>query len=149
MATVEELESQLSAVRAELEKATGERDSALASATTAAADVAAAVGKYRDAVLAADPILSSVADLVSGGSVAEVEASAARARQIVGQVQAAVAAQGGGGSAAGGRPLPAGGSDRQPAAAGSAGAPATMAAVLEGKASSSELLRAGLAARTQ
>ena len=85
----------------------------------------AAVAHYREALLAAAPELPP--ELVTGDTVAAIEAAAQAARQVVARVREQVA------TAAVGRPVPSGGVTRQP--------PDTSAL------SPSEKIRLGLAAR--
>lgn len=85
-----------------------ERDAARAEVETFRASAQTAVGKFRDAVIAADGSLAGVADLITGDSIEAVEAAVERAKGIVAKVREQVE------STNAGRGVPTGGTTRQP-----------------------------------
>lgn len=81
--------------------------SAKSEAETYRGHAAAAVGKYREAIVSGSADLAGVADLIVGDSIEALDAAAERARGIVGRVREQVEA------AQAARPVPAGGTTRQ------------------------------------
>lgn len=98
---VGDLTGQLNAALQAATDLTGQRD-------TAVGQVTVLVGKYRESRLSGDHTLTPVADLVTGGTPEEIDASIEKARALVTSVQEAVRA---GGQV---RPVPNGGTERQP-----------------------------------
>lgn len=93
---------------AERDAIIAERDVARAEVETFRASAQTAVGKFRDAVIAADGSLAGVADLITGDSIEAVETAVERAKGIVAKVREQVE------MANAGRSVPNGGTTRQP-----------------------------------
>jgi hypothetical protein len=93
---------------AERSAAVSERDASRAEVESVRGVAAAAVGKYREAVIAGDTALGGVSDLIAGESIEAVDAAVERAKGIVGRVREQME------QANQGRGVPTGGTTRQP-----------------------------------